>query len=340
MGRTTFKKITTSKELLSQVNSQNVKLGERFLREKGTRCSEKTIENYRSDLNIFWCWNYTYNDDVFFIDLQKFELSDFFAYAVSDLKWGSARFKRMRSTLSSFSDFIERYYDRQYPEFRNMVLKSIETMPANPRREKTVLSQEQVDKIFEFYKSKGELQKACLFALACYSGARKSELIRFTTDIIDENNIAFDVFLETVEAIKTKGRGRDGKKLHKYIIRDLFLPHYKLWLEKRAEILEENKIEDHGFVFIDEGTGLPITSPNSVGRWLVALEKEIGVVVYAHCLRHYLATYLVKIGLEVDLIVHLFGWESSEMLKIYNDLTAKDREWKSLGKLKDAISKD
>lgn len=338
MGRQTFKKKITNEDTIAKVNPKNIKLGERFLRQKSTKCSKTTINNYRSDLNIFWCWNFANNDDTFFTDIAKFEFADFFAYGVGELKWGSERYKRMRSVLSSLSDFIETYFDKEYPEFRNVILKTIELLPKNARRQKTVLSQSQVDTIFKYYKDRKELQKSCLFALACFSGARKAELIRFTTDLIDVNNTAFDgIFLETTRAIKTKGHGDDGKMLNKYIIKDLFMPHYEAWLKRRAGIIKRAGIEDHGYIFIDESTGQPITSPNSVGRWLEDLESQVGVVVYCHCLRHYMATYLVKIGLDDSLIVHLFGWSSMDMLSIYNDLTAKDREWKCLDKLKEKL---
>lgn len=316
MGRETFKKKIVTDDLLKQISRQNVKLGERFLREKGTRCSELTIKNYRSDLNIFWCWNFMYNDDTFFIDIKKFELADFFAYAVKDLKWGGSRFARMKSTLSSLSEFVERFFDKEFPDFRNIVLKAIENMPRSERRTKTVLSNEQVEQIFKYYEDKDEPQKACLFALACYSGSRKSELLRFTTENLDVDNTAFEgIFIETKTKIKTKGRGAEGKMLHKYIIRDKFLPHYEKWIKIRNEIVNKKEL-DHDFIFIDELTGQPIVSPGSIGRWLEDLESVIGVHVYTHSLRHYMATSLCRLGIEDSLIIELFGWTSADMLNL------------------------
>ena len=57
-------------------------------------------------------------------------------------------------------------------------------------------------------------------------------------------------------------------------------------------------------------------------------------------MRHYLCTYLSRVGLEQELIVDLFGWSSSDMYKIYNDLSSKDKKWKGLDKLKIAIQED
>ena len=51
------------------------------------------------------------------------------------------------------------------------------------------------------------------------SGARCSELVRFTTDMIDYENTAFDgLFLETTSKLKVKGRGVDGKYIERYIL--------------------------------------------------------------------------------------------------------------------------
>ena len=95
-----------------------------------------------------------------------------------------------------------------------------------------------------------EIQEQCLLALAISCGARISELARFTTDLIDENNIVFDgLFLETTKEIVTKGRGVNGKLLHKYILKDMFLPYYKKWLELRKKIMEENN-QEHDYIII------------------------------------------------------------------------------------------
>ena len=239
MGRKTFRKVITSKEISEQINPKNRKLINRFLKEKNTRCSDTTITNYKSDLEIFFTWNYLENDDKFFIKIRKLELADFFAYCVEDLKWGSSRFARMRSCLSSLSEFIEKFYDEDYPEFRNIVLKAIESMPKAERRKKTVLSKEQVDNLLNYLSNElNNPQEACLLALAISSGARKSELLRFDIDLIDENNTAFDdLFIETKEPIKTKGRTKEGKLLYKYIYKKTFIDYYKTWLPIRKKIM-------------------------------------------------------------------------------------------------------
>lgn len=340
MGRKTYRKIITSPEILEKINPKNKKLAERFLKEKKTRSSKGTVDGYESDLNIFFTWNYLNNDDKFFIDLKKLELADFFGYCVDELQWGSSRFARMRSCLSSLSDHVEKFYDDDYPLFKNIILKSIEAMPKVVRREKTILSEEQINDLFNHLENDlKNPQEALLLALAIFSGARKSELLRFDIDIINPDNTAFsDLFIETSKQIKTKGRTKEGKLLYKYILKEPFMPYYTKWLEARKEILEKNNVEEHNKLFIRrDGQPAQIAA---IDGWIKKWEKYLGVPIYMHSFRHYFATYLSKIGLESELIVEIFGWSSQDMLKVYNDLTAKERNWKSLDKLQAVILDD
>lgn len=339
MPRKTFKKIITTPEILAEINPKNKKLMESYLKHKNTICSDLTVKNYRSDLNIFFAWNVLENDNKFFINVKKRQLAEFFGYCVNDLKWSTSRYARMRACLSSFSDFIERYYDEEYEDFRNIVKQAVDKMTHVPRREKTVLSETQVNSLLHHLSvDLKRPQEACLLALAICTGARKSELLRFTTEIIDENNTCYEgIFLETTKKIKTKGKTKEGKLLNKYIIKDLFMPYYKTWLKEREQILKEKGVEDHKQIFI-KMDGTP-AQESTIEYWIEKWEKFLEVPFYLHCLRHYTCTYLTRIGLETELIVEIFGWTSSDMYKIYNDLGAKDIKWKSLEKAKELLKK-
>lgn len=339
MPRKTFKLRTTSIELLDKVNPENMKLVKRFLKEKKTRSSELTIKNYESDLNIFLTWNLQNNDDKFFIDIRKLEFSDFFSFGVDEMKWGSARFSRMKSVLSSFSNFIERFYDEEYKNFKNVILRAVESMPKNIRREKTILTEQQVKSLFNYIETElKDAQIACWLALAIGSGSRFAELLRFTIDNIDENNTAFeDIFLETLKPIKTKGRGSEGKMLYKYIIKDIFLPYYKKWLPIREAILKNNNIE-HNYVFIkDDGN---VITEVVVRGWIKKIEDFLEIPFYAHSLRHYFTTYLSSHGIPHELIKEIVGWANLDMVFLYDDVSAKDKRWKELEKFKKTLNSE
>jgi integrase len=331
VSRKTFRRIITSPELIDKILPENKKLVEKFLREKSSRVSETTIENYQSDANIFFVWNYLENSNKLFTDIKKLEIADFFSFATSELRWGSSRANRVRSFLSSLSIFIEKFFDSEYPNFKNLILKTIESVPKELRREKTILSEEQVNDLLK-HLSETDKQKACFIALAVYSGARFSELLRFTTDLIDENYTAFEgIFLETTKQIKTKGRGKSGKLLHKYILADKFLPYYREWLEERSKVIERTG-QEHLHLFI-RPDGLPANN-GTARSWIASIDKYLGINFYIHSCRHYLCTELTRKKIPQPFIQFLFGWSSSEMYSIYNDLTAKDQTWDELNNLK------
>lgn len=331
MPRHTFRNKITSEELTLQINPENINLMKRFLKEKSTRTSDKTIVVYESNLLIFFTWNLQHNNNKHYTEIKKLEFADFFSFAVAELKVGSAKLNNLRSTLSSLSSFIEKFYDEEYPNFRNVILRVIESSPKETRREKTILTDEQIENLLQYLQDKNK-QQACWLALAVTSGARFSELLNFEIDLIDESRTAFgDLFLETTRQIKTKGRGKAGKLLYKYILRDKFLPSYKAWIEERNKILEEKGIT-HNFLFIKQD-GNQATEATIRG-WIGDFEEYLKVPFYAHALRHYLTTLLSKKNIPHVLIKEIFGWSSLEMVLVYDDSTAKDREYKELENLK------
>ncbi len=333
MGRQTYRQVITSPEIWEKVNSENKNLMTKFLKEKNTRSSDTTVLGYESDLKIFFTYNHLENSDKHFTEIRKLEFADFFSYCVQDLKWGSARFSRMRSVLSSFSQFLEKFYDDSFPNFRNIILKSIESMPKVEVREKTILSEKQCeDLLYYLSETLDDSQTACILALALASGSRFSELLRFTTDILDENHTSFnDIFMETTSKIKTKGRTRTGKLLSKYIIKEIFLPYYKKWLIDREKIMKENN-KEHNFLFI-KIDGSPAVS-GTIRSMVPKMTKFLGVPFYFHSCRHYFTTFLSKKGLPSALIQEIVGWSSISMISIYDDTSVKDKTWTELESMK------
>lgn len=340
MSRKTEKTIITSPEKWEKVSKKNKDLMDAFLEEKDTRCSSETVDGYRSDLSIFFTYVLDNLENKFFIDIRKMEFSRFFSFCVNELGWtGSARFNRMRSALSSLSGYIERVMDDEYPTYRNIVLKAVQTMPKAMAREKTVLSEEQVNKLLKWLVEQNRFQEACIISLAIGSGARISELLRITVDIIDPTHLAYsDIFIETLKMIKTKGRTKTGDMKFKYIIKDIFMPYYEKWLPEREKIMKVNN-KEHNCIFITQNGDA--ASIDTIRCWIPAWEKFLGVDIYMHSMRHYTVTFLTKIGLPTDLIIEIMGWKSGEaMYKIYNDLDGRSREWKELDKLKEHLDKD
>lgn len=336
-GRETYRKIITSPELTAQINPKNIKLMERFLKNFATKRSPNSVISYRSNLTMFFTWNLTENENLFFIDIKKIHLMDFFDYCVTELKWNSSRFAQMHSCLSSFSAFIENFYDEDYPLFRNLLPK-IEKLPKEVVRKKSVFEKSELDKLMTWLGEQGKANEQCLLATMMASGARISELGRFTISMIDENNTAFEgLFLETTEEMQVKGRGTTGKHITRYLIKDLFLPYYKKWLPIREQIMKENN-KSHDYVFV-KSDGEPATA-STFRSWMEKWDNVLDKHLYAHSIRHFWTTYLLSVGLEKEFVQELQQWSSDTLVNLYNDATAKDRKWKNLDKLKDALEKN
>ena len=54
-GRETYRKVITSAELIEQINPENIKLMDRFLKNFATKRSPKYVVVYKSNLQIFFC---------------------------------------------------------------------------------------------------------------------------------------------------------------------------------------------------------------------------------------------------------------------------------------------
>jgi site-specific recombinase XerD len=148
--------------------------------------------------------------------------------------------------------------------------------------------------------------------------------------------LAFNnIFIETSKPIKTKGRTKNGKMLTKYIIKDIFWDRYQKWLSIRKEIMDKNGC-DHNYIFIKHD-GNPVQSA-TVRYWVKRIESMLGVPFYPHCLRHYVVSYLCKVGLPYNLIKDIFGWQEINMVSIYDDATAKDKKWEELDDFKKVLN--
>ncbi len=333
-GRKTFRKVITSPELTAQINKDNIKLMERFLKNFATKRSPKSVTVYRSNLIIFLTWNLLYNENKLFTDIRKIEYADFFDFCVSELRWNANRYHQCHSSLSSFSAWIENYFDEDYPQFRNLLPK-IEKPSKEAIREKTILKEEDIDKIFSILEEENRTQEQCLLALAISCGARVSELAQFTLSLIDEENTVFDgLFLETTEKIRTKGSGVQGKMLKKYILKDMFLPYYHKWLAERDEIIKKTN-QDHDFIFITKD-GSPANA-DRLRDWISTWGDIVEQPIYPHSLRHYQISLLKRLEIDDDLIVYLTGWAEGTghtMISIYNDNELTDTQFACLDNLK------
>ena len=167
MARKTKKVFATTPEEIANINPDNLELIEDFIDYFiTTDHSEKSAKVTRSNLNIFFVWLMKNRKNKDFCDVKK---KDILAYQSYLMKEGlsPARIRALRSSLSSLSTYIEDMLDEEekWEDFRNIVNKVKNPILA-PVREKTVLEDEQVQKLLDLLVEKKQYQRACALALA------------------------------------------------------------------------------------------------------------------------------------------------------------------------------
>lgn len=319
MSRKTQQNDITTPALLKQINSENKKLMADYLSYLSSiQRSENTITSYKNDLEIFFVWNLQFNKDKFFTEVTKRNIVSYQSWLLNENKNSPARIRRLKSTLSSLSNYIEAVLDDEYPNFRS-IIKKIES-PVNQKvLDKTVLSDEQCEDLLQSLCDNGKYEKACMFALGICSGRRKSELVRFKVSYFDDSNIFCGSLYKTPEKVMTKGGG-GGKPLNCYTLREEFKPYFDLWMSER----EKNGIVSE-WLFPDHKNPTMHLNADILNSWAIGWSRILKVDVYIHALRHYFVTHLKRLGLPDDIIQEILGWSSVEMVKIYNDLEAEDR---------------
>lgn len=159
MGRKVQHNNIVTDELLSQVNKENIELGNDFLDYlRSVDRSPNTIDAYANDLKIFWVYLLQHCNNKFFINLSKRDISKYQSYCLTEYKWSPARMRRVKSTLSSLSNYVENMLDDEFEGFRPIVRK-IEN-PVNEKVfTKTVLEDEQLEKLLNTLVEKKEIRQ-------------------------------------------------------------------------------------------------------------------------------------------------------------------------------------
>ena len=322
MPRKTNKNNIVSPELWSKVLDKNKSLLSDFMEYCHSKdMSHETIDGYEGDIKICFVWNLQYNDNKFFIDFTKRDIIKYQNYIINTMKVASSRTRRLKSAISSMSNFIEAILDLDFPNFRNIINK-IEAPQNQEVREKTVLSDEQIDILLNYLVENKKYQQACALALATASGARKAELLRFKVSYFIDENIKYGALYKTPEKIKTKGRSSRGKCIVKFILVNKFKPYFDLWIEKRKELgIDGEELFWTNYGTKNEWKPAGISTLNS---WALTFSKILEVDFYFHSCRHYFTTALCKANIPREVIKEIIGWENASMIDTYNDNDIED----------------
>lgn len=329
-GRTTVYNEITSDEKLKQVNEENIQLENDFLEYLASIDRSKgTIKQYNANLHIFWCWNLEFNKNKFFVDLTKREIAKFQSHALNVWQWSPKRIRTVKATISSLSNYVENILDDEYEGYKPIVRK-IESPADEAVRVKTVFQMEDLQPLLDRLIENQDYMKACILALAMYSGKRKAELTRFKASYFtDENLICDGALYKTPEKMQTKGRGQRGKLLDVYTLARPFKPYLDLWIKEREKL---GITSDWLFPKYKDGEWLDehieISMMDSLAR---TFSNMLGKPFYFHSLRHLFTTHLLEQNLPENVVQSIQGWSSSDMLRIYDDRSSDSQLEKYFG---------
>ena len=313
MSRKTNRVLNANEEILGKINEDNKQLMDDFIEYLVTTDhSPKTLRVYKSNLNIIMCWLCERAKNKCFVDMTKRDLINMQNYMVRN-GLSSSRINNLRSTMSSLSNYIETILDDEFPDFRNIIGK-IPPPPKNYVREKTVLSDEDVQELLDVLVDSERYQVACFIAMSVYGGSRKAETIQYKREWFTEENVMNGALYKT-PLIRTKGRGVNGKKLNKYILKNKVDPYLKLWDKKRKELGIECE-----YLFVTKEKGEYVQAKESTANSFVdTCSKLMDMDIYNHCLRHKYVTYLKEQGLPLDVIADIVGHNDTSTTKLYDD---------------------
>ena len=308
----------TSPEKPARINKANLRLKDDFLMYlRSVQRSEGTISGYGSDLDIVFSFVLDELGNKDFQALTKRDIIAFQNWLVTN-GVSSARIRRLKSAISSLSNYCEAILADDEPEFKGYrsIVRKIENPPLTPVREKTVWSDEELEGLLRVLTERGEYEKACYVALAMYGGRRKAELCRFKVSDFSDDKIVCDGALYKSAPILTKG----NKYLECYTLKKRFDPYLERWMKYR----EDNGIESE-WLFPKPGSPDEHVEISTVNSWANTFSRITGRDWYAHSLRHYFVSALSRAGIPDSIVVQIIGWSSSEMFKVYDDNPKDDR---------------
>lgn len=301
------------------VNKNNQDLIEDFLIYcESVDRSPQTIIQYRSDLRIWMMWIKDNLNNKDFVDINKRDIVKFQNWCLRE-EMSPARIRGLRSAASSLSNYIENMMEDLHPHFRSVINK-IPAPTLVPVREKTILFDDQIEKLLDDLVEQKRYQQACFIAVLAGSGMRKSEIIQCDIDwfVGDKVNIYEGMYVSP--EIRTKGAGKLGKKISKYIIKDVAQKYIDLWIKERQELGIDN---DALFVRKRKGKWGRIQE-STVDSWMVLFSRLTKEICYAHCFRHYATTWLRRNGVSIDQIRDFMGHNDSVTTELYVDIDASE----------------
>lgn len=327
METTTRINPVTDQWLNKRARKFNRKKIEEYL-QHSPRLSPATLQQYRSCLRIFAKWIYDYCDNKKIIDLKIRDGKAYQDWLLSH-NGSTNNIKVKLAAASELCEYIEKYYEDEYPNFRNPIRKGREAMVQTPRKEKHPITPEEFDLLLNTLEKRRDLQRLCYLVLTYQTACRRAESAQFVRRIAqysvedmqhyeDDQGINHNYFLSNT--IRCKGPGKLGK-MREFKISTDTMKYVHRWDKQRRQLINELGITDdadHLFVHIDCRGVKNLTSAAFAYWFSDDFSKILGRNVHPHDLRTTRATDLVvREHKPIEAVSIMMGHNSTETTKVF-----------------------
>lgn len=296
------------------------------------RLSPATLTQYRSCLRIFAKWIYDNCKNKKIVELKIRDGKAYQDWLIGH-NGSSANINVKLAAASELCEYIEKYYEEEYPTFRNPIRKGREQFPKTPRKEKHPITPDELAHLIQVLEERKEYQRLCYLVLTYQTACRRAESAQFKREIaiysVDDiqwyetEGKQHKYYLSN--SIRCKGSGRVGKTRCFKISSDT-MRYIKCWDLHRQVAVKELGLKDEAnqlFVHIDSRGVRNLTSA-AFAYWFDEFSEIVGRHLHPHDLRTSRATNLViHQHKPIEAVSIMMGHKSEETTKVYYVISNK-----------------
>lgn len=287
--------------------------------------SIQTKKIYTSNLKIWFNWVRLNVKNKPQYEIRSIEYMKFQNWLIG-LKHSSSDVSNKRAAISSLNNYIELYYQEDYPMFRNFIKRGMPKPEMKHVHEKIPPTREEMDHLLAVLLERKEWEKIAYLKYTFDTGCRRAESVQLLKEVIDYKPIVkkkkikdengdmqeYTIKYYFSNETRCKGRGETGK-VRKLTFSQDTMDAIKKWLEVRGE-------DDCPYVFTSVRKGeVKQISLSGLNRWsATTFSNIVGRRINPHIFRAAKATIsVVEEGKSIESVQHLLGHESSATTEIY-----------------------
>lgn len=270
----------------------------RFLVEEyldvSTHLSTRTKVQYESGLRHFFWWVHDVLNDK---ALNKISKRDFMRYMsfLGNRGLSSSAMSFKKSAVSAFNIHIENIIaeddEENYGMFRNFT-KGLQPIPKNEVYSKEAVTREEYQLMIDTLMDDENYLGVAWVATAFNTGARRSEIVQFKTEILSYEIPENQNYVMTHTIM---GKGRGGGKPIKYMVNKEALRYMQMWVDKRGY--------EHEFLFTTSYDGTGQMSDTWANHFCTnVLSDIVGRRINPHIFKASAITYLLEQGVPMQMV--------------------------------------